>query len=82
MLFHVRGTKDTTREDRVIDADSAKRAAEIYEYQAARHDPTAQLTATDETGNETRWLVFDLSAPRYESFPVDSVLAERLGGGG
>ena len=81
MLFHVRGTKDTTREEHLIAADSAKRATEIYEFQYKRQGHPAQLTVTDETGNETRWLVFEVSTPRYESFPVDSVLAERLGGG-
>ena len=81
MIYTVRGTKDATRESRQIDADSAKRAAEIYEYQIAGKEHPVQLTVTDEHGNETRWIVFETSTPQYESFHIDDVLAGLLGGG-
>ena len=80
MRFKVRGTKDATREPMEIVAESPMQAAVIYEKRLDRRDRLAQLTVTGECGTESRWLIFGIVEVRYEPFPVDDVLAERLEG--
>ena len=80
MRFKVRGTKDATREPMTIVAESPMQAAVIYEKRLDRRDGQAQLTVTGECGDESRWLIFGIVEIRYEPFPVDDVLAERLEG--
>jgi hypothetical protein len=75
MIYSVCGARDRTRTTKTVEADSAQAAAVEYVAGNPRYDPSVLVLVCDPIGEYTRWLVEDISDPKFAATQMP------LGGG-